>query len=86
MDKTYTDWYGLYGLLIAIVGPFAVRLVYEGLIMGLLLVKNVIQINKKLKSQCEEEEYEMPKLKELVSKENFDFLKKNKEQTNEQAE
>lgn len=86
LDKTYTDWYGLYGLLIAIVGPFAVRLVYEGLIMGLLLVKNVIQINKKLKSQCEEEEYEMPKLKELVSKENFDFLKKNKEQTNEQAE
>jgi len=75
-DKTYTDWYGLYGLLIAIVGPFAVRLSYEVLLMGILLVKNVIQINKKLKTQAEEEEYEMPSFKELIAKENFSFLKK----------
>ena len=29
-----------------IVGPIAIRLVYEGLMMGILLIKNVIQINK----------------------------------------
>ena len=75
-NKTYSDWYGLYGILIAVVGPFIVRLVYEGLMMGLLLVKNVIQINKKLKSQTDEDEYQMPKFKELANKENFAFLKK----------
>lgn len=85
-DKLYTDWYGIYGILFAVLGPIAVRLVYEGLMMGLLLVKNVMQINKKLKSQTEEEEYQMPKFKELVDKENFAFLKKNKEEAPEQAE
>ena len=44
-------WYGGYGLLIMILGPIAVRIVYEFIMMALLLVKNVIQINNKLKSQ-----------------------------------
>ena len=82
LDKIYFNWYGIYGILFAVVGPFAVRLVYEMAMLGLLLVKNVIQINKKLKSQTEEEEYQMPKFKELIDKENFDFLKK---QTAEQT-
>ena len=44
-------WMGGYGLLIAILGPIVVRIVYEGIMMGILLVKNTIEINKKLKSQ-----------------------------------
>ncbi len=75
-SETYVDWYGLYGILIAVVGPFAVRLAYEAIMMGVLLVKNVIQINKKLKAQVDEDEYEMPRFKELVAKENFAFLGK----------
>lgn len=78
-DKLYTEWYGIYGLLLALIGPFAVRLVYEVAMLGLLLVKNVIQINKKLKNQTDEAEYEMPKFKELIAKENFSFLKKTPE-------
>ncbi len=76
--KVYTDWYGIYGILTAIIGPFAIRLVYELMMLGLLLVKNVIQINKKLKAQTEEEAYQAPTFKELVSKENFSFLTKKK--------
>lgn len=83
-DKLYTNWYGLYGILIAVVGPFVIRLVYEGLMMGLLLVKNVIQINKKLQAQTDEAEYQMPKFKELVDKENFRFLRKKETQTPEE--
>ncbi len=77
-DKIYSDWYGIYGILAAIVGPIAIRLSYEMIMLGLLLVKNVMQINKKLKSQVEEDEYQIPKFKELVDKENFNFLKKQK--------
>ena len=44
-------WMGGYGLLIAILGPIVVRIVYEGIMMGILLVKNTIEINKKIKSQ-----------------------------------
>ena len=67
--RYYTRWYGWQGLLVAILGPIALRLVYEGLMLGLLLVKNVIQINKKMKSSVEEETFAFPKFKELVSKE-----------------
>lgn len=44
-------WYGGYGLLVMILGPIAVRIAYEFIMMALLLVKNVIQINNKLKSE-----------------------------------
>lgn len=43
-------WYGGYGLLFIILGPIAVRIVYEASMMLLLLVKNVIQINGKVKA------------------------------------
>lgn len=36
------------GLVFLILGPIFVRLVYEGLIMGVLLVKNAIQANSRL--------------------------------------
>lgn len=38
----------LYGLLMMILGPIVVRLTYEGLMLFILLVKNTIEINKKL--------------------------------------
>lgn len=43
-----TKWMGGYGLLLMIVGPIAVRLSYELMMMLVLLVKNVISINAKL--------------------------------------
>lgn len=47
-----TEWYGGYGLLMIILGPIAVRLVYEILMMAVLLIKNVIQINNKIESKA----------------------------------
>ena len=38
------------GIGIIIVGPIAVRLAYEGVMMFILLVKNVIEINNKMKN------------------------------------
>lgn len=58
----HTAWYGGWGLLIAILGPIVVRVVYEGIMMGILLVKNTIEINKKLKNQ--NEDYVEPKIGE----------------------
>lgn len=48
--STPTRWYGGWGLLIMILGPIAIRLVYEGMMLVILLVKNVIQINNKLEA------------------------------------
>lgn len=48
-----SEWIGYWGLLILIAGPIAIRLVYELAMMGIMLVKNVIQINNKLKNQNE---------------------------------
>ncbi len=39
---TRARWYGGWGLLLMIVGPIAIRLVYEGFMMAIILVKNVI--------------------------------------------
>ena len=44
-----SKWYGGVGLLTMILGPIAIRLSYEFIMMFILLVKNVIQINNKLK-------------------------------------
>lgn len=50
-DYYYTTmWYGGYGLLVMILGPILVRLAYEFVMMFILLIKNVIQINNKLKA------------------------------------
>lgn len=52
-DNYYTGrhWLGGYGILVMILGPIVIRLVYELLMMVVLLVKNVISINNKLRSQ-----------------------------------
>ena len=46
-----STWMGGVGLLYIILGPIAVRLSFELLMMAVLLVKNVITINNKLASQ-----------------------------------
>ena len=47
-------WLGGYGLLLMILGPIVVRLIFEFLMMALLLVKNVISINNKLRAPGEQ--------------------------------
>ena len=49
----YGHWMGGYGLLMIVVGPIVIRLIFELLMMVILLVKNVIAINGKLKNQNE---------------------------------
>lgn len=53
--ETWTGrhWLGGYGILLMVLGPIAVRLCYELLMMAVLLLKNVISINRKLKNQNE---------------------------------
>lgn len=66
-DYGYFQWFGGQGLLLLLFGPIAVRLVYELLIMGLLLVKNVIQINNKLKGEVEDTSvFSVPSVKEFL--------------------
>lgn len=51
--ETWTGrhWLGGYGILLMVLGPIAVRLCYELLMMAVLLLKNVISINHKLRNQ-----------------------------------
>ena len=49
--ETSSVWYGWIGLIAMILGPIATRLVFEGMMLFILLVKNTIQINNKLKNQ-----------------------------------
>ena len=63
-----TEWMGYYGLIVLVVGPIAIRLAFETMMMFILLVKNTIQINNKLKNQNGDAgnasafgEFEMPK-------------------------
>ena len=57
---SYGESMALYGVLIMILGPIALRLVYELSMMGVLLVNNVIEINRKMsveqKAEKKEEE------------------------------
>ena len=52
----HRHWLGGYGILIIILGPILIRLVYELLMMAILLLKNVISINNKLRNQNGKEE------------------------------
>ena len=55
-DSYYsTEWVGYQGLLILILGPIAVRIAYELIMLVLIAIKNIIQINNKLKNQNEGE-------------------------------
>lgn len=50
----YSMWYGGYGLLVMLLGPIIIRVIFEAMMMFILLVKNTIEINNKLKGQTEE--------------------------------
>lgn len=47
---TGTRWLGGWGVLLMLLGPIVIRLLYELLMMAVLLVKNVIEINCKLRA------------------------------------
>ena len=78
-------WYGPYGILLAVLGPIVLRLTYEISMLGIILVKNVMEINKKIKSDAVEEKYDMPKFKEVVNKENFAFIKNKNNKSEEKV-
>ena len=62
MDKIICKTLGnnfLRGIAITVLGPIALRLAYEMLMMFILLVKNVIDINGKLKVEKEEPKEEV---------------------------
>ena len=48
------------GLLLLVVGPVVVRLVYEGTMMFIILVKNTMQINNRLRNNMSEKQEEAP--------------------------
>ncbi len=48
----YTSTF-LYGLVMLILGPILLRISYELLMLAIILVKNVIEINRKLKSSSD---------------------------------
>lgn len=50
-----TEWYGGYGILLMLLGPIVLRIIFETIMMGILLVKNVMQINNKLKNSDDSE-------------------------------
>ncbi len=59
MSGYYSMWGGFQssapqGLLVMLVGPIAVRLAFEGIMMFILLVKNTIEINKKMPNKNDE--------------------------------
>ena len=60
--RTRSEWIGYYGLIVMILGPIMVRITYEFLMMAILLVKNVIQINSKLKNQDSEKKEDVFKV------------------------
>ncbi len=50
----YSDyWMGGRGLLLMILGPIVIRIVFESTMLFILLVQNVIEINKKLSAKAE---------------------------------
>lgn len=57
-----TSSLALPGLLLLVVGPVVVRLVYEGTMMFIILVKNTMQINNRLRNNMSEQQEETPEV------------------------
>ena len=57
IDDSYTrtEWLGYWGIVLMIFGPLVIRIVYEVLMLGLIAIKNIIQINNKLPDPNEKE-------------------------------
>ena len=54
------EWRGYIGFLILLLGPIAIRIFYEVIMMFILTVKNILAINSKLKDQNESEKPAAP--------------------------
>ena len=52
-----TTWVGYWGFVMMILGPIAVRIAYEILMLAIIAIKNIIQINNKLKNQNDDSEH-----------------------------
>ena len=63
-----TRWGGGTGLLLMLLGPIVIRLLYEGMMMLVLLVKNVISINSKLGKETSANVFSTPDLTEVKEK------------------
>lgn len=50
----------LFGLLLMVLGPIVVRIIYEFMMLTILLVQNVIDINRKIKGNIAEPRAEAP--------------------------
>lgn len=59
-------WMGWIGLLLMVLGPIAIRLVFECLMMFVILVKNTNQINNKLGTSYAEEKPKATKAKKAA--------------------
>lgn len=56
-SKNWGQSYALPGFLLMLFGPIIVRLLFEGLMLSILLVKNTIEINKKIPAPEKAEAY-----------------------------
>lgn len=55
---TYTyEWRGYFGILLLIFGPILVRIVFEGIMMFIIAVKNIIEINSKGNTPSEKKNF-----------------------------
>ena len=70
----YGNWVGYTGFLIMILGPIIIRIAYELIMLALIAVKNIIQINNKLKNQNEDgaddSTFAMPNFKDYNDEDN----------------
>ena len=64
MGQKSFHWYGIEGILTAIIGAVVIRVIYELMMLTILLVKNVIQINGKMGGDVESSAFIKPKEKE----------------------
>ena len=58
----WSGWQGLTGILTMILGPIAIRLVFEFTMMVIILIKNVIQINNRLSGKENDDIFATPEI------------------------
>ena len=68
---TYHEWMGYYGFLVMILGPIAIRITYEFIMMIILACKNINDINNKLPNMCEAAEAKAEVKQEVATNNNY---------------
>lgn len=58
----WSGWQGLTGILTMILGPIAIRLIFEFTMMVIILIKNVIQINNRLAGKDSDDIFAAPEI------------------------